>query len=393
MPLLTTASSTTYYRFDGGDGLPVLMLSHSLGQDHSMWDAQASALSSRFRVLRYDTRGHGASAVPGGDYRIEQLAGDTLGLADALNIRTFAFCGLSLGGMVGQWIGAHAPDRLTGLVLANTSPRADANGMEERRQLVLRHGMPGISDIVMGRFFTPNVLAANTPPVAGARRTLLATDPRGYAACCAAIRDMDQTGLLSSIRVPTLVISGELDISLPWKGHSELLARAIPDSRVIHLPTAHLSNIERPHSFSAAVADFLAPRTAASLDRGQQTRRDVLGDVHVDRAFAMTDDFTRDFQELITRYTWGDIWGRPGLDHFTRRLLVLSMTAALGRWEEFKLHVRAGLDHDIEPCDLKEVLLQVAIYAGVPSANTAFKLAAEEMSARRLLADDERLLG
>ena len=102
MPLLTTASTTTYYRFDGGDGLPVLMLSHSLGQDHSMWDAQTSALSSRFRILRYDTRGHGASAVPAGDYRIEQLADDALALADALGIRTFAFCGLSLGGMVGS---------------------------------------------------------------------------------------------------------------------------------------------------------------------------------------------------------------------------------------------------------------------------------------------------
>src|SRR6185436_10777319 len=166
MPLLTTASTTTYYRFDGGDGLPVLMLSHSLGQDHSMWDAQTSALSSRFRILRYDTRGHGASAVPAGDYRIEQLADDALALADALGIRTFAFCGLSLGGMVGQWLGANAPDRLTGLVLANTSPRADANGMEERRQLVLRHGMAGISDIVMGRFITRNVLAANPPAVA-----------------------------------------------------------------------------------------------------------------------------------------------------------------------------------------------------------------------------------
>ena len=252
----------------------------------------------------------------------------------------------------------------------------------------------GISDIVMGRFFTPHVLAANLPAVAGSRRTLLATDPRGYAGCCAAIRDMDQTASLSGIRVPTLVISGELDVSLPWKGHSELLARGIPDARVVHLPTAHLSNIERPHSFSAAVVDFLAPRAAASLESGQRTRRAVLGDAHVDRAFALTDDFTRDFQELITRYTWGDVWGRPGLDHFTRRLLVLAMTAALGRWEEFKLHVRTGLDHEIEPCDLKEVLLQLAIYAGVPAANTAFHLAAEEMSARRhLMGEDGALLG
>src|SRR6185503_20128632 len=111
MPLVTTPSTTIYYRFDGGDGLPVLMLSHSLGQDHSMWDAQAAALSSRFRVLRYDTRGHGASAVPAGDYRIQQLGEDAIALADGLGLGTFAFCGLSLGGMVGQWLGAHAGER------------------------------------------------------------------------------------------------------------------------------------------------------------------------------------------------------------------------------------------------------------------------------------------
>src|SRR5262245_19445407 len=124
MPLLTTSTTTTYYRFDGGDDLPVLMLSHSLGQDHGMWDAQAAALASHFRVLRYDTRGHGASAVAPDDYRVEQLAHDALALADKLGIRTFAFCGLSLGGMIGQWLGANAADRVTALVLANTSPRA-----------------------------------------------------------------------------------------------------------------------------------------------------------------------------------------------------------------------------------------------------------------------------
>ena len=127
-----------------------------------------------------------------------------------------------------------------------------------------------------------------------------------------------------------------------------------------------------------------SPRPISSLEAGQRVRRAVLGDAHVDRAFALTDEFTRDFQELLTRYTWGDVWSRPGLDQRTRRMLVLAMTASLGRWEEFKLHIRTGLDHEIEPCDVKEVLLQVAVYAGVPAANTAFHLAAEEMMARRL---------
>jgi 3-oxoadipate enol-lactonase/4-carboxymuconolactone decarboxylase len=147
-----------------------------------------------------------------------------------------------------------------------------------------------------------------------------------------------------------------------------------------------LSNLERPRSFTAALLGFLLPQSPAdTLDAGTATRRAILGDSHVDRATAATDDFNREFQELITRYAWGTIWTRPGLDIRTRRLLVLVMMASLGRWEEFSMHVRAGLEHNLEPCDLKEVLLQTAIYAGVPAANTGFALAAEvinEMSVK-----------
>jgi 4-carboxymuconolactone decarboxylase len=128
------------------------------------------------------------------------------------------------------------------------------------------------------------------------------------------------------------------------------------------------------------VLDFLLPRDhAEDLGRGPEVRRRVLGDVHVDKAIANTSDFTRDFQELITRYAWGEIWSRPLLDDRTRRLLVLALMAALGRWEEFRMHVAAGLDHEMEACDLKEVLLLVALYAGLPGANTAFHVAQEEM--------------
>ena len=208
---------------------------------------------------------------------------------------------------------------------------------------------------------------------------MLATDPAGYAACCAAVRDLNQTALLASIRTPTLIVSGDRDQSTPWQGHGEVLARELPDARVVHLPTAHLSNLERPRSFTAALERFLLPAPANTLAAGFEKRRGILGDAHVDRATANTTDFTRAFQQLITRYAWGEIWQRPGLDDRTRRLLVLATTAALGRWEEFRLHVRTGFQHELEPCDLEEVLLQAAIYAGVPAANTGFQIAAEEM--------------
>ncbi|HWF83997.1 MAG TPA: 3-oxoadipate enol-lactonase [Vicinamibacterales bacterium] len=376
MPLLTIGDTTVYYRLEGGDDRPVLMLSHSLGQDHGMWDPQAADLAAHFCVLRYDIRGHGASGVTPGGYRIEQLGADALALADALGIDHFAFCGLSLGGMIGQWLAAHAADRVDAVILANTSARADSAGMETRRQAVLTGGMPAVADVVMRRFFSPQLLDASAPAVATARRTLLATDPAGYAGCCAAIRDMDLTATLGAIRAPVLIISGDLDVSLPWTGHGDALARGIAHARVVHLPTAHLSNLEAPRSFTAALMDFLLPPAANSLDAGLAVRRRVLGDAHVDNALASAPSAA--FQDLITRYAWGTIWTRPLLDIRTRRLLILAMTAAMGRWDEFRLHVRTGLVHELEWCDLEEVLLQTAIYAGIPAANTALHIASEE---------------
>jgi 3-oxoadipate enol-lactonase/4-carboxymuconolactone decarboxylase len=377
MPLLTLLDTTCYYRLDGRDDRPVLMLSHSLGQDHGMWDAQVADLSPHFRLLRYDIRGHGASGVTSGDYRIEQLGADVLALADALGIDRFAFCGISLGGMIGMWLATRVPERLSALVLANTSASPDAVAMEDRRRTVLHGGMALVVDTVMRRFFTPRLLAAPSPAVDSSRRTLLATSPTGYAGCCAAIRDMDMVAELPRITVPVLVVCGALDVSMPWTGHGDVLAAGIGDVRVAHLQAAHLSNIEAPRSFSAALAEFLLPAGSSTRDAGLRVRRAVLGDAHVDGAIASTTPLTQDFQALITDYAWGTIWTRPGLDVRTRRLLVLAITASLGRWEEFRLHAAAGLERELELCDLEEVLLQTAVYAGVPAANTAFKIASE----------------
>jgi 3-oxoadipate enol-lactonase/4-carboxymuconolactone decarboxylase len=379
MAFIDTQAGSLYYRLDGAEDKPVVVLSHSLGLDHGMWDAQVADLAPHFRILRYDSRGHGASMVPSGDYTIEQLGRDVIALVDALGIRQFVFCGLSLGGMVGQWLAVHAPERLTHLVLASTTARvADPSAMEARRKAVLESGMSGVIDTVMARFFTSRSLDRNPPPVASARRTVLATSPVGYAGCCAAIRDMDQRDALARVTVPTLVIAGDHDVSMPWDSHSALLASSIQAATVVRLRAAHLSNLEQPRSFSAALFRFLLPKPFDALDAGVPARRSVLGDAHVDRSMASTTDFNHDFQELITRFAWGTIWTRPGLDHRTRRLLVLAITASMGRWEEFRLHLRAGVAHELEWADVEEVLLQVAVYAGVPAANTGFHIAIEE---------------
>lgn len=378
MPLITTGDTTIFYRFSGRDDRPVLVLSHSLGQDHAMWEAQAADLSPHFRVLRYDIRGHGASGVTAGDYRIDQLGQDVLALADALGIDRFAFCGLSLGGMIGQWLTVHAPGRITAAILANTSPRPDAQRMEARRRTVLAGGMTPVVDEVMGRFFSPRLLAANGPAVAESRRTLLATNPIGYAGCCAAIRDLDLRADLPAIRGPVLVVDGTLDVSLPWTGHGDLLARDIAGAAVVHLPAAHLSNLECPRAFTAALLHVLAPAGDAAPDAGMRVRRAVLGDAHVDRAIARTTPLTAEFQSLITRYAWGEIWSRPGLDVRTRRILVIGTLVALSQWEELAMHVRAALGSgDLSADEVKEIVLQQAIYCGVPASNAAFRIVGE----------------
>jgi 3-oxoadipate enol-lactonase/4-carboxymuconolactone decarboxylase len=382
VPFINIDGSRLFYRLDGDDARPVLLLSHSLGVDHGQWDLQMPDLVQHFRVLRYDIRGHGASDTSAGDYSIEMLGRDVLALADTLDIGEFAFCGVSLGGMIGQWLAARAPDRVSRVVLANTSARLlDSASMEARRRSVLDNGMSSVVDVVMGRFFSQG---NHSPQVSSTRRTFLATDPAGYAGCCAAIRDMDNVGLLGGIQIPTLIISGTRDVSTPWTGNGEVLAESIPNATTMHLPAAHLSNIERPRSFTTGILKFLLPADtgdASCIDAaGFAIRRAMLGDAYVDRAIARTTEFSRDFQELITRYAWGSVWTRPGLDVRTRRMLALATTAALGRSEEFRLHVRTGLAHELEPCDLEELLLQTAVYAGVPAANAGFAIAIDELA-------------
>ena len=383
MPFATIHNTRMFYRLQGNPGRPVLILSHSISTDHAMWDLQVEGLLPHFQILLYDIRGHGATEATAGEYSIEMLGQDILALADTLEISRFAFCGLSLGGAIGQWVAVHAPERVTHLVLANTSPQfVPRTNWETRIAAVRKGGMPAVVDIAMQRFFSPDTLAKQSPYVASMRSVFLGTDPVGYLGCCAALRDVNHGDILKLIKTPTLVISGDRDVATPWTGHGERLAREIPGAKALHLAAAHLSNLERPHSFTTALLEFLLPQPdsgADPLQAGFAMRRAVLGDAHVDKAIADTTEFTREFQELITRYAWGTIWSRPQLDQRTRRLLVLALTASLGRWEEFRLHLRAGLAGELELCDLKEVLLQTSVYAGVPAANTGFQIVAEQV--------------
>ncbi len=214
------------------------------------------------------------------------------------------------------------------------------------------------------------------------RAGLITMSAQGYAACGAAIRDMDLRPQLAQITAPTLVIGGEQDVSTPFADHGRLIAEQIPGARTALLDAPHLAQIEAPSAFAAAVTGFVraldrgpaeAEATERLYDKGLEARRQVLGDAWVDRSLAARTPFNSEFQAMITRIAWNEIWTRPGLDHRTRRLLVVAITASLARWEEFRLHVRAGLTQGgFTEDELKEVLMQTGIYAGVPAANTAF---------------------
>jgi 3-oxoadipate enol-lactonase len=245
------------YRLDGPDDAPGIVLSHALGADHHMWDALTAALAGEYRVIRYDARGHGASDAPDEDYSIERLGMDVVGLLDAVGQTRAAYCGLSLGGMVGQWLGARAGGRLTRLVLANTSAYAGPDIWAPRVELARAKGMAPLVEGTLERWFTPSFHARSPEAVDTVRSVLRATSNVGYAGSAAAIRDMDLRPLGPLISVSTLVICGAHDLATPPE-RARLLADSIPDARLVELDAAHLSNVEQPDAFEAALRHFLA---------------------------------------------------------------------------------------------------------------------------------------
>ena len=258
MPIVDANGARLFYRFDGPPEAPVLMLSNSLGTELGMWEGQLPDFARRLRVLRYDSRGHGRSEVLPGPYRIEDLGRDALALLDALGVGRARFCGLSMGGMVGMWLGSNAAERIERLVLCNTSAQLGTPEIwNSRIELVHRGGMEAVTPTVLERWFTSEFRARAPQAVERVRSMLLATSPDGYAACCEALRDMDQLAAIGSIRAPTLVVVGEHDPATP-PAHGRAIAERIRGATLVELKAAHLSNIEAAEQFTAAVLDFLS---------------------------------------------------------------------------------------------------------------------------------------
>jgi 3-oxoadipate enol-lactonase len=245
------------YRLDGPIGAPLLVLSNSLGTNLDMWEPQVAVLTTRFRVLRYDSRGHGLSTVTPGPYTIERLARDVVALLDQLKIDRAHFCGLSMGGMVGMWLGVHAPQRISRLVLCNTAPRiGSAERWNARIDAVNKSGISGVADAVMEPWFTPRFRDAAADTVKRMRAMLIASSADGYVASCAAVRDMDQWATLSSIDRATLIVTGTHDAAAP-PADGRRMAEVIPGAKHVELDAAHISNVEAAGRFTAEVLAFL----------------------------------------------------------------------------------------------------------------------------------------
>jgi 3-oxoadipate enol-lactonase len=257
MPKIDADGCVIHVEMEGPERAPVLMLSNSLGTNLHMWDEQVAPFTRHFRLVRYDRRGHGQSDVPTGPYSMERLGRDVIAILDGLNIERINWCGLSMGGMVGQWLGAHAPSRIDKLILSNTSCYfSDRSMWDGRIKLVREKGLASIVDANMERWFTKSFRERSPQAMARIREMFLATKVDGYVACGEAIRDMDHRPLLAKIARPTLVIAGRHDPATTLEA-GEFLAQHIPGATLAVLEAAHIANMEQPQTYSDTVLGFL----------------------------------------------------------------------------------------------------------------------------------------
>ncbi|MGV9357641.1 bifunctional 3-oxoadipate enol-lactonase/4-carboxymuconolactone decarboxylase PcaDC [Streptomyces misionensis] len=364
------------HRVEGPASAPALLLGPSLGTSYALWDKVAPELAVTHRVVRWDLPGHGGSAAGliGAGATVGDLAGLVLALADALGVERLAYAGVSLGGAVGLHLAVHHPDRLSSLaVICSSAHFNGAKPWEERAALVRREGLAGLAEGADARWFTPGFT------VPGLVRDHREADPEAYAACCDALAAFDLRDRLPEITVPVLAVAGREDPATP-PAHLREIADAVPGAALVEIPGAsHLAPAERPE----AVLTALRTHFSGSARRGMEVRREVLGDAHVDRAQSRQTPFTARFQDFISRYAWGEIWTDPTLTRRERSMITLTALVAHGHYDELAMHVRAARRNGLTPEEIGAVLLQTAVYCGVPAANSAFAVA------QRVLAEDD----
>jgi 3-oxoadipate enol-lactonase/4-carboxymuconolactone decarboxylase len=365
-----------HHVIDGPPDAPVVLMYPSLGSNLELWEPQVAALAEHFRVVRVDPRGHGRSPVPDGPYSLDDLGGDVVALLDELGVQRAHVVGVSLGGMIALWMAINHPERVGRIVPTATAAALPDAGFAARAATVREKGTAAIADAVLERWLTPEARAAAPARAEHLKSWILETPDEGYAACCDAIDSMDLLPGLPSITAPTLVISGLRDPAIPPE-HQVRITAGVPGSRLAGVDAAHIPNIELPEEVTRLILDHLLAHDPHA--EGMVVRRAVLSDEHVDRSIERTTALTAPFQDFITRYAWGDVWTRPGLDRRSRSMLTLALLCGLGHHNELGMHVRAAIRNGLTAAEIGEVLLHTAVYAGVPAANSGLAIAQEEL--------------
>lgn len=374
--------------FGGPDTGPLVIVGPSLGTSAAtLWSDVAERLTAHARVVGWDLPGHGRSR-PGGPFTIAELAAAVAELSDRYGDGTFHYAGDSVGGCVGLQLALDAPDRLaTATLLCTGAVIGTPDGWRERAATVRAEGMAAMVETAPARWFGPGFPERRPGVCAALLDSLAHTDPDSYAHTCEALAMFDVAARLPDITTPVLAVAGGDDQPTPPES-LRCIATAVPHGELRVLPgVAHLAPAEAPDR----VADLLAthaglprPTTTMTVDdvhrAGMAVRREVLGDAHVDRAIASTSALTADFQRMITEYAWGGIWTRPGLDRRSRSMITLTALIARGHHEEFAMHLRAARRNGLTDDEIKELIMQTAVYCGVPDANSAFRIAADVLS-------------
>ncbi|MEM7177421.1 MAG: 3-oxoadipate enol-lactonase [Pseudomonadota bacterium] len=377
--------TTIRYRVSGDLRGPAVIFSNSLGTDLTIWDDVVERLPAGYAMIGYDKRGHGLSAMPTAPITIQDHAADLIALADHLGLASFVICGVSVGGMIAQAVAARVPERVQGLVLCNTGAKIGPPQIwNDRIAAIEEHGLAPMADAVMQRWFTPPFHQASPARLAGYRAMLTRTPAAGYVATCCAIRDSDLTETTSEIDIPTLCIAGEGDLATP-PALVRSLAALIRGATCHEIPACgHIPSVEQPEVCATLISRFLAateehdfakqPGEVATA-KGMATRRKVLGDSHVDRALAQATPLDQTFQSFITAGAWGGVWSGRHFSLRERSIVTLGLLAAMGQDDELEMHLRATLNTGATPDDVAELMMHVAVYAGVPRANHALKIA------------------
>lgn len=366
----------------GTEGQPVLVVGPSLGTSvTALWDRAAELLGERFHVVGWELPGHGHGAPTTEPFTLADVAAGVVAAVDStLGATTFGYAGDSVAGAVGLQLALDVPERLAGVAVLCTGAKiGTAESWAERAAVVRASGTPAVVEASAKRWFGTGFLDREPEVGTELLRSLQHADAESYALITEALGAFDVRDRLGEIRVPVLAVGGAEDVPTPAATLREHAAR-IRGARFVELDgVAHLAPAEAPRAVASLVEALLGHDPAPA---GMQVRRQVLGDEHVDRAIAGTTEVTADFQDFITRYAWGEIWTRPGLARRDRSIAVLTALVAGRHFEELEFHLRAALRNGLSREEIIEVLLQSAVYIGVPAANTAFGVA------RRVLAEE-----